>query len=425
MLTACSSDDIPSADPNKMEAGKTYTMTVNASKGGDEGGDASRRRALVIDGKTIQATWATTENVYVKYESNWFTGSLRPGANAATAVLNGGISIGMDVPIPADLTLQFPRQEMTYTGQKGTLTDIATNFDYATATAHIDKISGSGISAVSPVTFENQQAIVRFNLQNTSGAALNASSLRISATGLKKSGSETGDITVTPAAATNEIFAALSGISGAQVMLTATVGSDIYLYRRNNVTFAHEQFHNITVKMHQVTYPKALAEVTEDYIGSVVGQNGQVYATPVAAAAAGTTAVAMIAYVGSASDSSHGLAIALADESVEKNQADAITAAAGHTAVSGGTFTWRLPSVKDWQYMIIGCNGTAYTDKATTIDYTCMNAKLATMGTALENNVGYWSSNDGYSPLFKGTLVDLTETRETTLNANVRACLAF
>jgi hypothetical protein len=75
--------------------------------------------------------------------------------------------------------------------------------------------------------------------------------------------------------------------------------------------------------------------------------------------------------------------------------------------------------------MIIGCNGTAYTDKATTIDYTCMNAKLATMGTALENNVGYWSSNDGYSPLFKGTLVDLTETRETTLNANVRVCLAF
>jgi len=36
MLTACSSDDTPSADPNKMEAGKTYTMTVNASKGGDE-----------------------------------------------------------------------------------------------------------------------------------------------------------------------------------------------------------------------------------------------------------------------------------------------------------------------------------------------------------------------------------------------------
>ena len=429
VLTACSSDDTPSADSHKIEGGKTYMMTVKASKGGEEAGDASGRRALALDGSTIKATWATTEKVFVKYGENRFTGSLSPDANAATATLNGSISADVDVPLPEDLTLQFPRQDMDYTGQVGTLADIAAKYDYATATAHIDQISGSGISATSPVVFTNQQAIVRFNLQNTDGAALNANSLRISATGLKKNGRETGDITITPAAATNEMFAALSGISSAQVTLTATVGSDTYLFRRNNVSFAHGQFHNITVKMHQVTYPITLTAVTsEDYIGSVVGQNGQVYATPTAASTAGTTAVAMIAYVGSIAavgdnepGCTHGLAIALTDDA-ENNQAGAITTAAGHTAVSGGS--WRLPSLKDWQYMVIGCSGATYNAGATSIDYTGLNAKLATMGTALKNE-GYWSNNPDNSPTFNGTMVDLTDTREATLTANVRACLAF
>ena len=68
-----------------------------------------------------------------------------------------------------------------------------------------------------------------------------------------------------------------------------------------------------------ITYPIALGDATSDYVGSVVTTDGNVYATVAAASAASKTAVAIIAYVGTAgsvdasSDSYKGLAIALSD----------------------------------------------------------------------------------------------------------------
>lgn len=65
--------------------------------------------------------------------------------------------------------------------------------------------------------------------------------------------------------------------------------------------------------------PKALSASTAEDVGKVIGANGQVYATVSAATEAGTTASAIIAYVGSAgsadvsSDTYKGLAIALTD----------------------------------------------------------------------------------------------------------------
>ena len=268
---------------------------------------------------------------------------------------------GITGGLPQDLTLQFPRKEWSYTGQVGTIADIAANYDYATAEAHITAINGSDITASSAVTFTNQQAIVKFTLQdkNNGNAAINATSLRISANGLKTTDTETGDITITPASPTSEIFAALSGISSTHVTLTAVAGNKTYVYNKSGASFTNGGYYEITVKMHEATEGTDLANVTTDYIGWVVGQNGKVYSTVAKASAASTTAVAMVAYVGTASNCTHGIAIALADENTDMNQSSAITAASANTAVTNGT--WRLPTLVDWQYMLIGCgNGAAY-----------------------------------------------------------------
>ena len=239
---------------------------------------------------------------------------------------------------------------------------------------------------------------------------------------------EFGDIIVTPANATNEVFAALRGIKNAQVTLTATAGNnDTYIFKRDNVTFEKGSFYkSITVKMHKINYPVSLADVTQDHIGSVVGQNGKVYPNASAAESDGTVAEAMIVYVGTESNCTHGLAIALNDEG-ETIQDAAKSAAASHTAVSGGT--WRLPTLTDWQYMLIGCgNGATYSNEPGTVDYTALNSKLGTVGTALHNDGRYWSSTNYFCPVFspEGDC-DMTSFDQTggMLSFYVRAVLAF
>ena len=177
------------------------------------------------------------------------------------------------------------------------------------------------------------------------------------------------------------------------------------------------------------TYPVALSEVTADYLGSVVTTDGNVYATVSAATTAGKTAAAMIAYVGSGTDHStytHGLAIALADESDTKKWADAKTVCSDKNtslAVSGAA--WLLPSQNQWKAMFNANGGNEGS-------YTGLNSAITTAGgTALQESVGYWSSTEGGSSLawrvdLGGGDANWLLSGEGSLNLRrVRACLAF
>ena len=263
-LTACSSDD-----SNTEQVRKTYTMTIDATKGANEAASRAATRALSLDGNTLNTLWATTERVYVqgkKVSDNsyfWFEGSLQPqSAGATTTQLNGvislptGFSISIDEAIgtPHKLTLQFPRPYvLDYTGQIGTLADIAAKYDYARAENVEVDIEADKVVGVSPVTFVNQQAIVKFTLKDQNNNVINASNLEISADGLIQTGSTTGTITITPASPTSIIFAALRGIASTTVTLTATVGSDTYTFDKSNVTFTNGQYYEINVKMKKNT----------------------------------------------------------------------------------------------------------------------------------------------------------------------------
>ena len=172
------------------------------------------------------------------------------------------------------------------------------------------------------------------------------------------------------------------------------------------------------------------ASLTAEDVGKIIGADGKIYATKAAAEAVATgNAVAMIAYVGTASDCAHGLAIALADESGKKGYGAAGTACNGKAAVTGGT--WRLPSIKDWQYMFIGCGASgSYSDEPYSMSYSGLASKLTTaQGEALQADY-YWSStefipgNVAWSVNFDGSNAYFMYADESN-EYQVRACLAF
>ena len=174
-----------------------------------------------------------------------------------------------------------------------------------------------------------------------------------------------------------------------------------------------------------MSQPHPLEQATTEDIGRVVGANGYIYDTKAIASHEGTTAVAMVAYVGTASNCKHGLALEL-EEEVGKNWYDARTICSGKKAVPGGT--WRLPSEADWQFIVApqlsymnpgGGLRKAYEPFADRI-------KIVT-GKRLSGNV-YWTSTEAWSDLVWqisfNMYANFPRDKKTALSG-VRACLAF
>ena len=263
-LTACSSDD-----SNTEQVRKTYTMTIDATKGANEAASRAATRALSLDGNTLNTLWATTERVYVqgkKLSDNsyfWFEGYLQPQSAGTTTQLNGVISlpgsfkISIDDAIgtPHKLTLQFPRPYvLDYTGQIGTLADIAAKYDYAKAEEVMVDIEADKVVGVAPVTFVNQQAIVKFTLLDKADGTtlLSPTNLTIeygdknlSLTSIPSTTYETNGAGV--------LFVAIPGFSGQTVTLTATVAGGTYTFTKSGITFENGKYYEISVKMKEKT----------------------------------------------------------------------------------------------------------------------------------------------------------------------------
>lgn len=235
-------------EPIEPVGPKTYTLTIEASKGG-----SAETRILTPGDNSLVSTWETSDKVYVtKSVESSSCGLLQPQSSGATATLSGKIT---GTFAQGDgLTFQYPQETKDYTGQKGTLADISAKYDYSVATAKVDNVSGNVIAIKDFRGFANQQAIVKFTLKDilkdADGGLVNATSLTISADGLQtKAGSDPGVITISPTSATSEYYVALSGISNTKISLTATVGSDTYFYERPNVTFENGKYYEVTVNM--------------------------------------------------------------------------------------------------------------------------------------------------------------------------------
>ena len=280
-MAACSGGTaIEEPAPVTGAAPQNYTMIIRADKApaGDEA-----TRALSLEGKTLSATWAagdvvdvyavtaaaspTDPEIYTK------AGTLTAMSDGATTTLQGTVTLAGK----PRLWLYYGSPSWTYTGQKGTLEDIAEHYDYATATLSSKKydISEGVITPVDgTISFSNNQAIVKFSLRDAGGQPLSAKSLKLMKAGDKyfdtshnhTSGatSNADNITVTRDEAASDFYVAMRPINDFDLRLE-TAGAEIdYWYERTGVKFEAGKYYEVTVKMKRMGGTVKLAEITGD-----------------------------------------------------------------------------------------------------------------------------------------------------------------
>ena len=176
-LVSCRKETTPAPAPApEQPSAKTYTLTVDATKGEDT-------KALSLDGRVLNVKWAATDQVSVFPES-WATpamGTLTAAASETGSTTLTGAVTGAN--IGDNLNFLFPRAEWNYTGQKGILlsdeNSIEKKYDYAAAQVTVSEVDGTTITT-NTANFTSQQAIVKFRLTDgTDPVAVN--SLTISA----------------------------------------------------------------------------------------------------------------------------------------------------------------------------------------------------------------------------------------------------
>lgn len=158
-LTACGGDDAedtltPSTPSTPSSPTGKWSVTIKV--GVDE------TRGLSLSGSTLSVNWSTSETVYAYY-NNVKVGELHPTAASdnANVTLQGDLNTA-DYAANQSLTLKFPRETKDFTGQAGTLEDIAAKYDYLEATATISSVDAAARSmTIASTTFRVQQSIAR------------------------------------------------------------------------------------------------------------------------------------------------------------------------------------------------------------------------------------------------------------------------
>ena len=261
LFTACTDEtlveyEVPavSTAATTTSSSQTYTLTVHATKG-----EAATKALILADEGTaeesLDAVWMTTETIYV-YKGDTYVGWLMPQEdNVAQTLLKGKV---IDVALNDELTLEF--LSPYYATQDGTLGYIAAHCDYATASVKVLEINGTEVTTTG-ADFENQQSIVKFTLQDNDNpdADISITQMFVSADGHVCS--------IKPSADTNEFFVALPGFSEKDIQVTATNGTDIYTFVRENATLENGKYYALTMQMDKVVGKVVdLSTLSEDYV---------------------------------------------------------------------------------------------------------------------------------------------------------------
>lgn len=223
-----------SKEKEQVLVNKTFTMTVNASKGDHATKDLS------LDGTTLTATWKTGEKVYVHNNTKNadLDGYLEAQGDGTSTVLKG--SLTGTIENGDELVLRFCSD--SYDLQQGTIEWIAANCDYATSTVTVTDASTANVTTTD-AAFANQQAIVKFTLMNTGGSEISASTFTVQVDG--------NTYAVVLASPASVVYVAVPGFSGQKVSLFARVGTDWYCKEQPGITFSNGQYYTVAVKMAQ------------------------------------------------------------------------------------------------------------------------------------------------------------------------------
>ncbi len=287
-------------------------------------------------------------------------------------------------------------------------------------------MDGEKVTLSETVSLTNQNAIIKFSI----GSKTIDSNLPF----YILNGNNEIITTVIPSSpgAVSTFYVAMAPVTGGSFKFVLGESDGYKYYQTKTATIAAGKYYQSPLTGWTPRAPQYISNVTSEDIGSVIASDRKIYFNSYAATQKNQTPLAMIAYVGNASDCTYGLAIALEDVSNSgykwADAPGAVTNWATGKAVSGGT--WRLPSIKDWQYMFIGCGASgSYSDNPSSMSYSGLESMLnMAQGTALGSY--YWSATEytsntsAWDPHFDKSIAYFYSASKNN-EYNVRACLAF
>ena len=207
-LVSCKKEELPENNSSLNNEGTTWILTVKANM--------ISTRALTEDSNGLVASFKTTENIYAYNVTadEALTGCLNPQSDGSSVVLSGALTGTIN---PGDqLRLTYLKSAVDYTGQKGTLEDIAANFDLATATVSVISVESGNVSA-NAATFVPLQSVTKFSFTDGTNPVV-VKSLTISNDNLVTDGasSPAAVIDVTLETAGSSVYVAMSNPSDAK-----------------------------------------------------------------------------------------------------------------------------------------------------------------------------------------------------------------
>ena len=394
MTAACGNDDDLMQQPAEQTADNNE-ITVTATLAPKSDGIT---RAVAYNGTTITSSWAEGEQIAILFNISG-TPSKRiaevKSVDAGTATIEFTIpATGVNENAPATLVYPATAAKDDNSGAKA-FTDLLAEQD-GTLKADLDVRVGTGTISPSTSTLtvpacpDALFAIFKLTLNKSIDAT---HPLYI------YDGTDNLISTVTPTSSTEEPYVAMPA-TGSSAFYSFVVDVDNNKYYKSGTATINPGYFYTQVMNLATRYPRALAGATKIDLGCLIGHDGNIYANAGAATTAGTTAEALITYVGNDAETNttynHGLALALSDASTSAAwcsqtdaacladqyyssmtsdmagiaNTDALVGHATHTHAAAsaarnynsgfhptGTSDWFLPSAGQWQKMIDAAGG--------------------------------------------------------------------
>lgn len=277
MMAACSSnDDELTVQPAQQDGKIPFSATIATPSSG-----ATTRTTYTESGTSINVAWKKNDMIALVHNGKKDVVLVETVNSDGSATITGSITVGDD---DEDVVLVYPANlvaeatggtaytESAYVTDKfmnqgGTLTYIQNNLDIRKGTGKL-AVSGASASLKANVSMDSQIAIFKFTTKNTSSDDISVNSLTVFI--------GTQQYVITPASATNTLYAALPAVSSQKVTFIAK-GSDskTYWVSKPSVTFAAGKYYQSGIKMSQVTYTSATIGVgTVFHVGDTYYADG-------------------------------------------------------------------------------------------------------------------------------------------------------
>lgn len=283
LMTSCSNDDNDQTAPKPNADGEiTVTAKIDVNDG------SALTRAVADNGTTITSGLAVDEQIAVLFSDG--TSNLKRTATVKS-IAAGTATIEFTIPSAlannTACTLVYPA-----TAAKADNTDVDTyanllaaqtgalgaNLDVRKGTATILN-DGETASLSGTPSLAAQFAIHKFTIQDLGGTVKDATEFKVS--------DASGNVitTVTPGSATGTLYVALPVMAAGTYWFNATIDSKPYIAKATTADATDAgKYYQTTVKMAT--------------LGDLMGADGKFYASSDAITAANTTAIGVIAYLG-------------------------------------------------------------------------------------------------------------------------------